>query len=217
MHDKTEIVAQEFGQGADFPVHTHFLQLGAPKVLERMFEHAGHFPGRRRNTCYGHDRMPIDFQDFVGSIVDHRAASRGTTIAGHEHAAAKFECHDSGRFGLRPMARTGGRLGDRRRSGEQTSPSQERGKILARAGNHLVKRHDEPLPSLARALAIAFGLIRIHFAHFLEQILRVGPGDIRRSRTAPVPLLWRPWNRIDRSFGALRHGEIYEKTAVKAS
>jgi hypothetical protein len=40
-----------------------------------MFEYARHFPGRRGHASNSHDRMAIDFQDFVGTIVDNRGAA----------------------------------------------------------------------------------------------------------------------------------------------
>ncbi len=90
LHHETKIIAQQFGKRAHFSVHAHFLQLRPSKILKRMFEHTRHFPRRRRHARDRHDRVAIDFQNFVGAIVDHGVAGGRAPIARHQHAAAKI-------------------------------------------------------------------------------------------------------------------------------
>jgi hypothetical protein len=50
---------------------------------------------------------------------------------------------------------------------------QERREVFVRARGYLVKRQENSPPLLARALAVALGLIGINFPHFFQKILGV--------------------------------------------
>ena len=63
-----------------------------------MFEHARHFPGRSRYTGDGHYRMAIDFQNFVGTIVNDSVTRSRAPIARNQNAAREFESKNRGRF-----------------------------------------------------------------------------------------------------------------------
>src|SRR5205085_9231292 len=54
-------------------------------------------------------------------------------------------------------------------------------------------------PLLAGALPVTFRLVRIHFAHFFEQILRIWARNVRGTRSITVTRLRSPWHR----FGGL--------------
>src|ERR1051326_6999777 len=66
-----------------------------------MFEDARHFPGGGWHARDGHDRMPIDLEDFIGAIVDDCVARRRTSIAGDEDATLEFKSENGRRLGLR--------------------------------------------------------------------------------------------------------------------
>src|ERR1043165_5476694 len=68
-----------------------------------MFEDARHFPGRRRHARDGHDRMPIDFEDFVGPIINDGIARRRAPIASYEHAPLELESENGSRLGERDV------------------------------------------------------------------------------------------------------------------
>src|SRR2546421_4920674 len=68
---------------------------------------------------------------------------------------------------------------------------------------HSGRDPDRKVPSLARALAVTLRLVRIHLAHLLEQVSRIRPRDVGRTRTIAIPLLRPPWHR--RLLHALRH------------
>src|SRR5260221_14686531 len=69
-------------------------------------------------------------------------------------------------------------------------------------------------PSLAGALAVTFRLVRIHPAHALEQILRVGLGDVGRFRPAAVALLRAPRCGADWALRPVRHARNVERRAA---
>ena len=153
-----------------------------------MFEHARHFPGRRRHARDRHDRVPIDLQHFVRAIVNHRVAGGRAPIARHQHAARELEGENRGRLGLRADARSTaieaaiGPMADRT---YEAVPPQERRKI-----GHAPRLTSRS--SLAGALAIALRLVRIHLAHFLQQIARVRLGNVGRFRPAAIALVAAP-------------------------
>ena len=60
--------------------------------------------------------------------------------------------------------------------------------------------------SLTRALPVPFGLVRIHFSHALQEILRIRLLHIRRFGPTAVPLLRSPRCRSHRSLSPFRHG-----------
>src|SRR5437762_7307011 len=114
-----------------------------------MFEYARHFPGRRGHASNSHDRMAIDFQDFVGTIVDNRGARRRASIARHQHAAGKFESKNCSRLcrleGFLLRRPTLWRWIKSRCWSKEALAPQQRGKIVCRARKILVKRHRERL------------------------------------------------------------------------
>src|SRR5215831_13555545 len=71
-------------------------------------------------------------------------------------------------------------------------------------------------PLLPGALAVALGLVGVNLPHFLEQIFRVRPRNIRRARTAFVPLLRTPRSGIKRLLHALRHAKNLRRNSTKA-
>jgi hypothetical protein len=86
---------------------------------------------------------------------------------------------------------------------EQTLEAEQRGKITARSEiERLFAVH-----LLAGALPVTLGLIRIHLAHFFEQILRVRARNIGRARPTAVTLFRPPWHRFDRFLNPLWHRE----------
>ena len=144
LNRESKIVAQQFRQRAHFSIHAHLLQLRAAEKLKRMFEHARHFPRRRRDTGDRHDGMTIDFQDFVGAIVNNGVACGGASIAGHEHATGKFESKNGGRFRLHPFRGVSDsrNIGCRR---EQTLSPQQRREIVTRPKRRLVECSYRPV------------------------------------------------------------------------
>jgi hypothetical protein len=79
--------------------------LRAAEKLKRMFEHPRHFPRRRRHAGNRHDRMPIDFENFVGAIENHGVPGSGASIARHQDTALKLEGENGGRLRLRNSTR----------------------------------------------------------------------------------------------------------------
>ena len=65
-------------------------------------------------------------------------------------------------------------------------------------------------PLLAGSLAVTPGLIRIHLAHALEEILRVRLLNIGGFRPSAVALLRAPWSGTHGSLRPIRHGETLE-------
>ena len=110
-----------------------------------MFEHARHFPSRRRHARDRHDRMPIYLQDFVRPIINHGIARNRAPIARDQHATGKLKRQNRGRLCRFPRSlariwRACSRI-DRRRRTEQPFAPQQRGKIFARARKTLLERH----------------------------------------------------------------------------
>ena len=100
LHHQPEVVPQQLRQRADFPAHAHLLQLRAPVVLERVLQHPGHFPGRRRGARDGHHGMTVDLQHLVGTVVDDDVPGGRPAITRHEHPLAELERQDGRRLGL---------------------------------------------------------------------------------------------------------------------
>jgi hypothetical protein len=59
-------------------------------------------------------------------------------------------------------------------------------------------------------------LIRIDPAHALEQIFRVGLGDVGRFGPTAVALLRAPWSGTDWALRPFRHGAGYGRTLKNA-
>ena len=65
-----------------------------------MLQHARHLPRGRGHPGNRHDRMPIDFQNFVRTIVNDGIARGRAPIARDQNALGKLECQNRGRFAL---------------------------------------------------------------------------------------------------------------------
>src|SRR5438552_18808164 len=63
-----------------------------------MLEHSRHLPGGGRHTCNCHDRLPIDFENFVRPLVNDGVPGSRSPIARDEDAVNEFECENRGRF-----------------------------------------------------------------------------------------------------------------------
>src|SRR6476659_536649 len=74
---------------------------------------------------------------------------------------------------------------------------------------------ERSVPSLASALAVAFGLIGIDLAHLFEELPSIGSRDVRRAWTVPVTLLRSPGKR--RFLDPFRHAKTLEDNRGKAS
>ncbi len=181
-----------------------------------MFEHSRHFPRGRRHAGNCHDRMTIDFQNFVSTIVNHGVSSSRATVAGYQNAAGKLESENRRGF-CRHKRMTAGSARDFRHivgAALCGAVALENLRLHPKSSD---RAPEVACPLLASALAIALGLVGIDLAHFFEQILGVRPRNIRRSRTTFVPLLWTPRSRIKRLLHALRHTKNLRRKRVKAS
>ncbi len=215
--NEAEIVAQQFRQRPHFSVHAHFLQLRSPKILEGMFEHARHFPGRRGHARDRHDRMAIDLQALCPrdrkqpccprSRADRRPRERRprnlkarmvvASVCGTPQAET-FVFTIAGVVASKPLRRN--------TDGKSSLPPEETWSSATRF-----------VFLLARPLPVTLGLVRIHLAHLLQKIARVRPGNIRGSRPLAVTLLRPPRRRLDWTLCAFRHERIYEILGAKAS
>ena len=106
-----------------------------------MLQHARHLPRGRGNAGNGHDRMPIDFQNFVRTIVNDGIARSRAPIARDQNTPGKLECQNRGRFGGLPCSRLCAVSRHRTDDcgAQQTFASQERRKIVRGARKALVK------------------------------------------------------------------------------
>jgi hypothetical protein len=140
--------------------------------------------------------MPIDFQHLVRAIVDHRVARGRTAVTGNEHAASELEREDRSRLRLRHSGSS------RSGAGTVERPAASSPRLRSNAGKSSTPPENAESSAAIgssitdRSLPIALRLVRIDFAHLLQQVLRVRARNVRRLRPLAIAtLLWSPRNR----------------------
>ena len=101
LEHEAEIVAQQLRESAHFSLQAHLGELRAAEKVEAVFEHARHFPRGCRDASDGHERVAIDLQHLVRTVIHDHVTRGGAAVAGNEHAVGEFEREDRGRVRLR--------------------------------------------------------------------------------------------------------------------